>query len=40
MEELRSINVALIRDRGTLKLRVNLIKKNVIFGWLKPADNF
>ena len=40
MEELKSMHISLVKDRGILKYRVNLIKENVVFGWLKPINNF
>jgi len=40
MEELKGIQITLVKDRNILKWRVNLIKGNVIFGWLKPVNNF
>lgn len=37
MEELGTINITLIRDRGFLKKRINIVRKGTIVGCLKPA---
>lgn len=38
MKELGSIQVTLLQDRNRLKWRVNLVKGNIIRGYLKPID--
>lgn len=38
MKELRKIEISLIEDRNILKWRVNFVKQNHVFGWLKPVD--
>jgi hypothetical protein len=38
MENISSIHISLINDRGQMKWRVNLIKGNKIFGFLKPVN--
>jgi len=40
MKELRSVHITLVKDRNILKWKVNLIKGNVVLGWLKPVNNF
>jgi len=39
MEELGTLIATLVEDRGLKKLKVNMIKGNVIRGFLKPVDN-
>lgn len=38
MEELVSVNKALVLDRGIRKLRLNVIRKNNIVGCIVPYD--
>jgi len=38
MEELGTINITLIRDRGFLKRRINIVRKDKIVGCLKPLS--
>ena len=40
MEEIATAYLTLMDDRGTKKLRVNLIKKDKIVGYLKPINTF
>jgi hypothetical protein len=40
LKVLRKIEIELVKDRNILKWRVNLIKDNLIFGWLKPVSKF
>jgi hypothetical protein len=37
MEERGTIIASLVEDRGILKYRVNFIKENRVFGFLKPV---
>jgi hypothetical protein len=37
MEEIGSVNITLIRDRGLKKVRINCIKGNHVFGFLRPV---
>lgn len=37
MRELGKAEITLVNDRDCLKWRVNLIKGNYIFGWIKPV---
>lgn len=37
MEEIAAIAMSLMRDRQQLKWRVNLVKGDRIFGFLKPV---
>lgn len=39
MKKLGMAEISLIEDRKILKWRVNLVKGNVIFGWMKPVSN-
>ena len=39
MIKLRTLEISLIRDRDLMKWRVNLIKGNQIFGWIKPVTS-
>jgi len=38
MEEIGSVNITLIRDRGFLKRRINIVRKGSIVGCLKPLN--
>ena len=38
MKELRLLEISLIKDRDIFKWRVNLVKENHIFGWIKPVS--
>jgi len=40
MEEIATAHLSLLNDRGIKKLRVNVIEKNKIVGYLKPFNNF
>ncbi len=40
MEELATAHMSLMDDRGVKKLRVNLIKKGKIFGFIRPISPF
>jgi len=33
------MEIELLKDRNILKWRVNLVKDNVILGWLKPVGD-
>lgn len=37
MNELETVIIDLIEDRGFRKVRVNLIKDNKVSGWIKPV---
>jgi len=37
MEEIGSVNITLIQDRGLKKVRVNYVKDNRVFGFLRPV---
>jgi len=37
MEEVGSLNIALIQDRGLKKVRINCVRGNYVFGCLKPV---
>jgi len=37
MIELKTLEISLIKDRDIFKWRVNLVKENYIFGWIKPV---
>lgn len=37
MKKLKTLEISLIRDRDVFKWRVNLVKGNYIFGWIKPV---
>jgi hypothetical protein len=37
MIELERAEVSLIEDRHLLKWRINVVKGNYIFGWIKPV---
>jgi len=37
MKELKQMEITLLEDQGVLKWRVNLVKGNLIFGWIKPV---
>jgi hypothetical protein len=39
MIKLRTLEISLIKDRNLLKWRVNLVKGNYIFGWIKPVSS-
>jgi hypothetical protein len=39
MEKLRTLEISLIKDRDTFKWRVNFVKENYIFGWIKPVSS-
>ncbi len=38
IQELASIQMSLVVDRGTLKFRGNIVKGNRIFGFLRPVE--
>ena len=38
MEELGTVVVTVMMDRGLKKVRVNMIKGNVVYGFIKPID--
>ncbi len=40
MEEIATAHLSLLNDRGFKKLRVNIIKKDRIIGFLKPVSPF
>ncbi|MBI4009823.1 MAG: hypothetical protein HY361_01325 [Candidatus Aenigmarchaeota archaeon] len=40
MEEIATAQLSLINDRGVKKLRVNLIRKGKISGYLRPINPF
>jgi len=37
MRELERAEITLMEDRNYLKWRVNVIKRNQVFGWIKPV---
>ena len=37
MKNLKTLEISLIRDRDVLKWKVNLVKGDYIFGWIKPV---
>jgi len=39
MIKLRTLEISLIEDRNLVKWRVNLVKGNCIFGWIKPVSS-
>jgi hypothetical protein len=39
MVNLRTLEISLINDRDRIKWRVNLVKGNLIFGWIKPVSS-
>ncbi len=39
MRILRSVEIALVKDRNTLKWRINIKKDNFILGQLKPTNS-
>jgi hypothetical protein len=36
MEELAKFELSLVKDRNLLKWKINLVKKNYMFGFLRP----
>ncbi len=38
MTKLGTLEISLIKDRNLVKWRVNLVKGNHIFGWIKPVS--
>jgi len=40
MEEIATAHLSLMNDRGVKKLRVNLVRKDKIVGYIKPINNF
>lgn len=36
MKPIKKLTIELLEDRGVRKVRVNMVKGNKIFGWLKP----
>lgn len=40
MEKIAVAEIALLNDRGIKKFRVNFIKDNKVFGFLKPVKYF
>jgi len=39
MIKLRTLEISLIKDRNLIKWRVNLVKGDRIFGWIKPVPS-
>lgn len=40
MQEIATVQLSLMNDRGVKKLRVNIIGKRKIIGYLKPVNPF
>jgi len=39
MKEIGRLEASLVEDRNTLKWKVNLVKDNLILGWMKPVGS-